>query len=162
MGKVYSPLTVARYFLEKEDCTHLKLQKLVYFAYSWHMVAYGKPPLVYEHPEAWKYGPVFPELYLDLCSHRGHKISIGKVENKYHDTIDEDHPRAKRLLDAVWSWYGSKTGIELSALSHQKNTPWDITGSYYGPILDAGIMAYFKQDRYKDMLDYLKNENNTP
>ncbi len=39
----------------------LKLQKLVYLVHGWHL-AYVERPAINKEPEAWKYGPVFPEI----------------------------------------------------------------------------------------------------
>ena len=59
---------VALYFLNRSDSagsyaiTHLKLQKLVYYAQAWSLAVRGEP-IFEEHIEAWTHGPVSPDLY---------------------------------------------------------------------------------------------------
>ncbi len=45
-----------------EKITHLKLQKILYFAQS-AFLSIQKGPLFDEKIEAWKYGPVIPDIY---------------------------------------------------------------------------------------------------
>ncbi|MDR1041446.1 MAG: DUF4065 domain-containing protein [Deltaproteobacteria bacterium] len=49
--------------------THLKIQKLLYYAQGWHMV-YCDLPLFEDNIHAWKYGPVVETVY-QLLKHRG-------------------------------------------------------------------------------------------
>lgn len=66
----YSAKAVANFFIKKslEDpkpLTHLQLQKMVFFAHAVYFKEYHKP-LVVDPVFAWKYGPVFLDLYLSL------------------------------------------------------------------------------------------------
>jgi len=63
----YPVLEIANEFIERgkkddELIDLLKLQKLVYLAHGWNL-AFRNEPLVRETVKAWKYGPVFPDLY---------------------------------------------------------------------------------------------------
>ena len=42
--------------------TQMKLQKILYFAQGLHLATYGTP-LIQENFQAWKFGPVIPEIY---------------------------------------------------------------------------------------------------
>ena len=42
--------------------TPLQLIKLTYIAHGWMLTLYGRP-LIVDEVEAWKYGPVIPDLY---------------------------------------------------------------------------------------------------
>ena len=42
--------------------TPLQLIKLTYIAHGWMLTLYGRP-LIVDAVEAWKYGPVIPDLY---------------------------------------------------------------------------------------------------
>ena len=62
-------MDVARQFVrlawedeELEGLTHLRLQKLLYYAQGWHLAAFGRA-LFAGHIEAWKHGPVVQEVY---------------------------------------------------------------------------------------------------
>ena len=42
----------------------LKLQKILYYEQSWHMVSFGRENTLFSvAPQAWVNGPVYPEIY---------------------------------------------------------------------------------------------------
>ena len=59
---------VAHFFLSKIDVesgeviTHLKLQKLIYYAQAWFLAFFARP-LFHDSFEAWQHGPVVRKLY---------------------------------------------------------------------------------------------------
>lgn len=112
----------------------MKLLKLMYFAHGWHL-AITDAPLVNERPEAWKFGPVFPEVYhafkrygRDPIKRPVERVVLSGSGGKYRivssspDIPDDDF--AVALLEQIWSIYGRFTAGELSALTHQDGTPW--------------------------------------
>lgn len=74
MTTQYSSATIANAFLQRYgksgDIDHLKLQKLVYYAYGWWLTKNPDKPLTSDGPEIWKYGPVFLDIY-QLFSFQG-------------------------------------------------------------------------------------------
>ena len=57
---------VAAYILKKcGNMSHMKLQKLMYYAQAWSLV-WDEEPLFPERIEAWVNGPVVRPLYADL------------------------------------------------------------------------------------------------
>ncbi|MGH0414327.1 Panacea domain-containing protein [Bacillus cereus] len=115
---------VAGYFLNRSlndfrpntGVTHLKLQKLTYYAQAWHMVILGRA-LFEEKIEAWVHGPVSPELY-NQYRHYGYQIisEIGLREYAFEeDTLE--------VLNAVWKTYGDKDAKDLEKLTHSEE-PW--------------------------------------
>jgi uncharacterized phage-associated protein len=67
---INSAIAVANWFIEQNriapsDLTHLKIQKMLYFAQGWHL-AYFDVPLFEDPIEAWKYGPVVRPVYRAL------------------------------------------------------------------------------------------------
>lgn len=79
-------LDVAKYFIllssrkDEPPITHLKLQKLVYYAHAWYIGLNGpNNPLVEDDSiEAWVHGPVFPRLYHEYRRH-GYSEKIGRA-----------------------------------------------------------------------------------
>src|SRR5947207_9070578 len=78
----FSALDIAKWFINAtdrdagDDITHLKVQKLLYYAQGWALVHLRKP-LFSEDLEAWAHGPVAPSIYnhfrgygLTLCPSR--------------------------------------------------------------------------------------------
>ena len=135
----YSAKAVANYFLEKygdEGISPLKIQKLVYIAHGWYMAFYGaEEPLVDdEYAEAWKYGPVFASLYHEF-KHIGREPILGLAMETDLDQnnkpimstpeVREGDEDARRLLDRIWEVYGGYSALKLSAMCHQKDSPWD-------------------------------------
>jgi uncharacterized phage-associated protein len=113
---------VARYFISRgtpntdEAITHLKLQKLVYYAQAWHL-ALRDTPLFKDRIEAWVHGPVCPTLYQDFRGYGYHDI------NENVEVVDLDNSETEEILDAVWEAYGSFDGKYLEELTHQEQ-PW--------------------------------------
>lgn len=127
---------VANRFLELAERDHvfltpLKLQKLVYLAHGWSLVLRGKP-LINQRIEAWRYGPVIPTLYHEFKEFRGSAIQ------RKANTTDELQPlstEATRLIDAVWGKYKSYSATQLSALTHEPGSAWDLTIQELSPLL---------------------------
>ena len=128
----------------------LQLIKLCYLSYGWHL-AYFSDPLFDESVEAWKYGPVIPELYYALKHFRGGVLPVDGFEK----LVVEDKKfssDSKELVDVVTAYYGQYTGRQLSALTHKKGSPWDKTykgiGEIWRRIPDTTIKKHF--DKLKE------------
>ena len=71
MSAPYSSKAVANSFLDiaeagnVNDISPMKLQKLVYYAHAWHLAFLGQP-LIREEVQAWKFGPVIPDVYFNI------------------------------------------------------------------------------------------------
>jgi uncharacterized phage-associated protein len=113
---------VAKYFLSRstpnteEAITHLKLQKLVYYAQAWHLALRGTP-LFKERIEAWVHGPVCPDLYYEYRDFGYQDIP------PFTEGVTINDPNTEELLDAVWEAYGRFDGKYLEELTHQED-PW--------------------------------------
>lgn len=113
---------VADYFLKVVDrdaggsITHLKLQKLVYYAQAWHLVFTGKP-MFCERIEAWVHGPVCPALYSKYADYGYQNLP---EPEKAPDVFNEEE---LETLEAVWDCYGDYDARYLEQLTHQEK-PW--------------------------------------
>ena len=130
---------VANYFLDraKRDripMTQMKIQKLVYIAHGWHLAMLDRP-LIREKIEAWRWGPVIPDLYHDLKEFGNQPVTRESVEIVIEGTAvnlrapkisfaDRDTDKTKILLDRVWRVYHGYTAAQLSAMTHREETPW--------------------------------------
>lgn len=133
---------VARYFLALVDedagdsLTNLKLQKLCYYAQGFHLAIYDKP-LFPERIEAWKHGPVVPELYHALKQFGAEPVQLDSEIN-----WDKYQPEVRELLDEVYSVYGQYSAPRLRSITHQE-PPWQQTPD--GGIISHDLMKeYFK------------------
>ncbi|XYK78759.1 MAG: Panacea domain-containing protein [Labrenzia sp.] len=100
--------------------TPMQLLKLVYIAHGWMLGLYGVP-LIRDRIEAWKYGPVIPNLYhaVKHCRDSAVPPNIG------YNPADQLGPVEENLLSQIYNIYGKSSGISLSNLTHQPDTPWD-------------------------------------
>ncbi|MBC7652796.1 MAG: SocA family protein [Deinococcales bacterium] len=125
-------LAIANYFVKKSldegiELTPMKLLKLVYIAHGWYL-GINDEPLVNEGVQAWKYGPVIPTVYQEF---RGYGNSqIGKLAYDFDNgmqvvTLMPNKDKTD-FLDKVWDVYKGYNGLQLSTLTHQIGTPWDI------------------------------------
>ena len=121
---MYSVITVADEMLkiakaQGRKLTPLQLMKLVYIAHGWSL-GLRNVDLFDDRIEAWKYGPVIPDLYR-VTKHFGRsEIPFDKITDAPSGVSEED----SAFLSDVFSKYGHMSGIQLSNLTHKSGTPW--------------------------------------
>ncbi len=124
---------VANTFVERfgEDGTisHMKLQKLCYYAYGWWLaLCPNDPPLMQSKPQVWKLGPVFQPVYSAYASHRSSQILANQIKSvgpfRSAETISRSDNYESQIIDWIWGRYGHFTGIQLSDMTHEPGTPW--------------------------------------
>jgi uncharacterized phage-associated protein len=108
---------VAAYVLDRlGGMSAMKLQKLCYFSYGYHL-AWEERPLFPERFEAWANGPVCPPLY---ALHRGcFGLNAGDIKGE-PSNLDEGE---RESVDLVLGTYGKFTAHQLSAMTHSDG-PW--------------------------------------
>jgi uncharacterized phage-associated protein len=121
---MHTAITVADEILkiaksEGRMLTPLQLMKLVYISHGWHLAIRGQY-LFGNRIEAWKYGPVIPDLYRATKQFGRNPIPLDLV-----DEVSSIDPETRAFLRDVYSKYGHLDGIALSSLTHQSGTPWD-------------------------------------
>ena len=156
---MYSSAAIANRFLvtaddEGADLTPMKIQKLVYIAHGWHL-AYKEEPLCLEVVQAWRWGPVFHDLYHSV-KRWGRQPITSPIQDYWDGEIysveDDDVPNGDvhfgaELIDAVWGVYGSFNAAKLSAITHAEGTPWSSIydeNRRYAEIPNELIRDYYK------------------
>jgi uncharacterized phage-associated protein len=118
---------MAKWFLDKEPMSQKKLQKLCYYAVAWGYTLLNDPLIKDPEFEAWVHGPVSKTLWNTYKPYGWEPINNKSTGWKrlVHQMLSgkEFDANKQELLEAVWITYGSKSGLELEALSH-KETPW--------------------------------------
>ena len=144
---VVSSRAVANKFLElaksnEESLTNMQLQKLVFISQG-YTLAFLDRPLYYNETYAWQFGPVIKELYETL---RKYGNGVVKEILPSEDSLDQNSPKEKKIINAVWEGYGHFSGWELSAMTHKPHTPWSITweSDSFGIIPTPRIAEYYK------------------
>lgn len=138
----------ARFFLSKDPMTHLKLQKLCYYAQAWHLAVYGTR-LFDEEFQAWLHGPVSPSLYQRYKQWGTYEISQYTGEVELCD-------RVKNFLEMIYGMYGAYSGPQLENLTHSED-PWKTArngeeGYCTNVISDDSMLEY-----YRNILDQRLN-----
>lgn len=123
-----------------------KLEKLLYCCYGAVLAKFGSR-LTSEHPEAWPYGPVFPQTF--LAFHNG-TIQAGN-DNGFSKQCPPDW---LVLINQVIKIFGRYRAGQLSEWSHKEGSPW-YKASYGGSILqtpldDFDICQYFKENVFEN------------
>jgi len=125
---------------EREGITHLKLQKILYFAQAYYLAKLSKS-LFAEKLEAWAYGPVVLAVYKKL-KHNGNKAII--VTEDKSILAEED----KETLKKIWDSFGGYSASRLVDIVHA-HAPWKEASAstdkiishkaikdYYSPLLN--------------------------
>lgn len=130
IGIMATPIQIANTFItrfgENTDLSHMKLQKLVFFADGWQ-VGFSGVPLVNERPQVWRYGPVFRSLYNALTGYGNTPIKSAVVVNPFTGSapiVERNDDNDSRLIDWIWNKYGRYSAMDLSRETHALGTPW--------------------------------------
>ena len=117
----YTPNQIADWFLCNIDreagdsLTHLKLQKLIYYAQAWALVFFDEP-LFGESIEAWTHGPVVRSVFDRFRDFGWDALNIPEA-------CPELDSQTNDLLNEILRVYGQRDAKHLERLTHQE-TPW--------------------------------------
>ena len=146
-----SSLDIAKYILSKFCCTHLKLQKLIYFCHAEYLCAY-KVPLFKDKVCAFDNGPICYDAYQALKRYP-QSCPVEKLEDEIviRSRILSSKNGINKLksIDATLEKYGKFTSNELRDITHQYMTPWDMCyeqGQKYTPISNEKILDFHKNE----------------
>jgi uncharacterized phage-associated protein len=140
-------LAVANTFIQlaardNAPISNMKLQKLVYFAQGFYAAFHNGAPLFNDEIQAWKYGPVIPELY--------HKFKIyfaGPIPPGHPYQVQEPlNANELAVVNWVYANLGRYTAVQLSDFSHAQGSPWHqiFTGTFERDIPVNSMTDYFK------------------
>lgn len=155
-GRVLTGLDVATYILSKIRCTHLSLEKLVYFAYADYLCEYSER-LFEDKIYAFAHGPVIDSVY-ETYKQSGYKYveplaqehdsdlrtGVKEMPAKSRILFAKDGAEKLRAIDQTIKKYGKYTAGTLVSLTHRKGSPWSHVNSAraYQVISDELIMSH--------------------
>jgi uncharacterized phage-associated protein len=125
---------------EGEGMTPLRLHKLLYYCQGWHLAWYGRP-LFAERIEAWRYGPVVPDVYAQPWG-QGREV-IPDVP-----ATDDLSAAERGSVEQVWREYGRYSAHGLRDMTHLER-PWathftpDAGNRCVTEIPSAELLTYF-------------------
>lgn len=121
----------------------MQILKLVYIAHGWHLEM-RRSPLIINKIEAWKYGPVIPDVY-NAFRQQGIDATVPvPVHSLPMPANDLD------LLEQIYNGYGRLSAMQLSDMTHEPNGPWDQATrrwGYFAPIPDDLIRPHYEMKR---------------
>lgn len=143
---------VANWFLaraaeDERELTHLKLQKLVYYAQAWVLTLTGDP-IFQEDFQAWAHGPVLPSLWKKYqgagfaplpkanCSHKFTSAVEDILEDVYQHYGEFTAKRLEKMTHEEAPWKNARMGLEPYAQSNEKISKIAIK-AYYGQFVEA-------------------------
>ena len=130
--------------------TPMQVLKLAYYCHAWMLGLYHRP-LLQQPVEAWRYGPVVPEIYHSLRRYGGEPIrrpidlAVNGIDEHDYDASETN------IVDQVSEKYGRLSGIELSRMTHAPGTPWHQIWTKYGR--NAVIPDPIIEDYYANQIE---------
>ena len=111
-------------------------QKILYICYGIELAS-KKKRLTGEHPRAWPFGPIFPRVHK--------KLDFLKVPQNPNISFPDE---IVSLFKGIIRSFGEIPAGKLSAWSHRKGSPWDLTpkppeAKWNNIISDDDIFNYF-------------------
>ena len=143
MGSQYSAKEIAQWFINRaavdvmdggEYLTHLKLQKLLYYAQGSYLAIKDKP-LFKDEIYCWTHGPVVASVYAEYKKYSDNVIDDVKSVSIDQETVD--------LLEEVYNVFGQYSALYLRNMTHSES-PWKET--MQNDIISKNkIKEYFKE-----------------
>ena len=103
----------------------MKIQKLLYFLYKDFLQKCNRAMFA-ERFEPWPYGPVISEIYYAFRNYGDRPIKTycmdAAGEMRYYEAISGSS--IHDCLRRIWARYAHKTGIELSKITHARESAW--------------------------------------
>lgn len=110
----------------------MKLQKLLFYSHAWHL-AYGKGPLFENDFEAWPWGPVVRDVYIQTKDYGRGRVTSPITElvwNGGSATVRAPegvaNPELKAYVRSVWDTLKVYSGVQLSNSTHAPGEPWTV------------------------------------
>ncbi len=144
-GRVLTGLDVATYILSKVKCTHLSLEKLVYFSYADYLCEHFER-LFEDRIYAFTHGPVISSVYetykrsgfqyvkpLEFDIDRDVQTYVKELPARSRILFAKDGAKKLFSIDKTIEKYGKCSARELVDFTHRSGSPWshvDSTKAY--------------------------------
>ena len=136
---------VAKDRRDYDTFTPMKVLKLAYIAHGWMLALYGRP-LIRDSIQAWRWGPLMPELY-DRIRQVGQPRPVDI--NALDGIVEELDEEEATLVEEIVEIYGKHSAAHLVKMTHHEGSPWWKTyrgGKGEGDeIMDDVIHEYYRE-----------------
>lgn len=132
-----------------EGLSHLKLQKLLYYAQGLGLAINGSP-IFSDKIVAWEHGPVVKDVYKYFKSWGREDINI-TIDETIIDSIKkiEENESVANILNITYENFGIYTAWQLREMSHVARGPWETTvrKKKMGAVIDKELIKnYFLEN----------------
>jgi uncharacterized phage-associated protein len=133
----------------EELITHLKLQKLLYYAQGVFLAFTNGKELFEEEILAWEHGPVVEEAWHEYKAFGKNGIEFEATTDdvEIHDRINADKDVAN-VLEMIFNEYGKYSAWHLRNKTHEER-PWRVTKANH-IISKKIIKEYFEEEVLTD------------
>ncbi|MGC1468389.1 MAG: type II toxin-antitoxin system antitoxin SocA domain-containing protein [Sphingorhabdus sp.] len=144
----YDARQIANWFIERAAkdgrvLSIMSLLKLAYIAHGWNLEM-RNAPLFSNRVEAWRYGPVIPDVYNAFRSQGINPTKPVEAFSSPSEAVDVS------FLEQIYKIYGSLSAFRLSELTHEPGGPWETAsklGGSYAEIPNDLILGHYVQKR---------------
>lgn len=125
----YTAKAIANAFIERareygiKDVSPMKLQKLIFFAQSWHIKLYNRK-LFSDDTKRWPYGPVVEDVYHEFKGFGNNTITAFATDALGIPPTVTAKPTLD-LIDRILEVYGQYSAITLSNMTHREGSAWE-------------------------------------
>jgi uncharacterized phage-associated protein len=133
----------------RQDMSPMKIQKMLFYTHGWYLAVTGVAAI--DKPfEVWRYGPVVGSVYHELS--RFGSSNVTEYIKEYHPetetnkafVVNRSKAQFYEVLDLAWEKYIGISAVQLSAMTHEPGSPWDISGKMGKTVIDNDeIKKYF-------------------
>lgn len=139
---MYTALEIAKYVVykcikDRKLITNLQLQKILYYLRREFLK--DDVDLFLDDIEAWRLGPVIPNVYYHFCGHGSLPIDIYFDEWEYLE-IDKDH---KEIIDRIVEDKRTRNPWDMVADTHKEGGAWSVTydeGKGFKDVIDVNLI----------------------
>jgi uncharacterized phage-associated protein len=148
MLMTYDARQIANWFIERAAkdgrvLSIMSLLKLAYIAHGWNLEM-RNAPLFANRVEAWRYGPVIPDVYNAFRSQGINPTKPVEAFASPTEAVDAN------FLEQIYKIYGGLSAFRLSELTHEAGGPWETAsklGGSYAEIPNDMILGHYVQKR---------------
>lgn len=132
---------------EGKALTPIELMKLTYLVHGWSLGTRGRA-LVRNRIEAWKHGPILPELYTATRGYGRGPIPLDAIDDPEDIPLDDGD---YEFVKGVYEKHRGLSGVELASLANQPGSPWDAALKAHGPDARAEITDQLIEHYYRNL-----------
>jgi uncharacterized phage-associated protein len=141
---------------KEASISHLKLQKMLYFAQTCR-VQFSNGPLFTEEIQAWSHGPVIEPVYQIYKEFKNNPIELSEAEYQKAELLSFS-TEIKEFLKKMWKISFRHDAWDLRKITHSSSCPWqNIYQEGKNKVIDLYFLKFDKTSILKEFEEFLDN-----